>query len=234
MKPSSALLLLLPLLLAGCGGSSSSPASASEESTSSAPMANISILANDVSSDVAIGSKVPLTYFVTVKGTDVYRAEALSDNVVIDGHDLIALDYGPFSFRVIAGNRNRIVKGAIVSKDKVEFNELFELMRDNFTAFWTIGSGENLQMGNYVVRAPGYVASYHSYDLETLDYRFDGTIVDPEDGHPYLFEIHGDVAPSGDRYAMKKQIKLKPGYGPSLEHQGFDPISLSPDDIEEL
>ena len=233
MKTRTFLFALCAISLCACGTPSVGPSTSSSDASSS--RANPSIITHTgVSKDLAIGSSTSLEKYYTVINCPDWYAEALTDNVIVDGHNVVALEYGPYRVRLHAGNLTRNLTGAVVSSEKVAFNELFLEVYDNFTAFWTLGSGENIQMGNYVVRAPGYVATYYGYDYTAGSYLFRGTIDHPSNGDHYSFEVKGDIAPTGDRYALGKTIEVLPGYSKSIEHQGFEPVSLDPDKIEEL
>lgn len=184
--------LLGAVTLSGCGNND--PVSGSEEesetTTEDSRRYNIyfdeEITKAGKNLEIACNERYLLWKHVSVPG-GTYTLTALTDNIEIDGHVIVAKSYGPFKVKITAvdeageNTKTKSLEGNVVSEEKVEFNRLWNEASTN---------------GNYTVESELNTTVYHNEhynemllgETEKGDLVFDGNVFDQASGHWYNYQ----------------------------------------------
>lgn len=184
--------LLGAVTLTGCGEPSGPDTSAEESETTTEDTRRYNIYFDEEITkagknlEIASGSRYLLWKHVSVP-SGTYTLTALTDNIEIDGHVIVAKNYGPFKVKITAvdaageNTKTKSLEGNVVSAEKVEFNRL-----------WNLAS----ESGNYTVESELNATARHNElynelligETEKGDLVFDGNVYDEASGHWYNYQ----------------------------------------------
>lgn len=218
MKKKNLLVMSLALLcgaaLTACGGDSSKPYPDEPEESYVEDTRRFNIyfdeeLTTQIASgniELEVGKRFLLWQHISVPG-GTYTLEALTDNIEIDGHVIVAKAYGPFKVKIAAAEDgttktvNKSISGNVVSSGKIAFNNLWNAASENgnYTAtneyFGTVLHNEN------------YIEMEMSSD-NSGNRIFTGNVYDEKSGHYYTYD-YSENAP--------QNLEWGSGYGASME-----------------
>ena len=184
--------LLGAVTLTGCGQPSGPDTSAEESETTTEDTRRYNIYFDEEITkagknlEIASGSRYLLWKHVSVP-SGTYTLTALTDNIEIDGHVIVAKSYGPFKVKITAvdaageNTKTKSLEGNVVSAEKVEFNRL-----------WNLAS----ESGNYTVESELNATARHNElynelligETEKGDLVYDGNVFDEASGHWYNYQ----------------------------------------------
>ena len=184
--------LLGAVTLTGCGQPSGPDTSAEESETTTEDTRRYNIYFDEEITkagknlEIASGSRYLLWKHVSVP-SGTYTLTALTDNIEIDGHVIVAKNYGPFKVKITAvdaageNTKTKSLEGNVVSAEKVEFNRL-----------WNLAS----ESGNYTVESELNATARHNElynelligETEKGDLVYDGNVFDEASGHWYNYQ----------------------------------------------
>lgn len=184
--------LLGAVTLTGCGQPSGPDTSAEESETTTEDTRRYNIYFDEEITkagknlEIASGSRYLLWKHVSVP-SGTYTLTALTDNIEIDGHVIVAKSYGPFKVKITAvdaageNTKTKSLEGNVVSAEKVEFNRL-----------WNLAS----ESGNYTVESELNATARHNElynelligETEKGDLVYDGNVYDEASGHWYNYQ----------------------------------------------
>lgn len=181
---------------------------------------------DNLPSEFAAGAEnaLDLDKYVTVTRVTAWSVVTESDNIVIDGHKIIGVEYGDFSATIVAGTTKRAITGRIVSPSKIAFNQFIATVNTNYEVYsaWT---GLNLV-------AEDYYAGLYARNTETGKYIFQGSMT-AEDQNSYGFSVEASID-NNDNVTFEDSISVEPGYSASKEIEGFGGFELTGSDFEEI
>lgn len=220
----------------GSGTSASNSNSSEISSSSSTPVAGKISLSTKAPVEIEVNATINMEDYVTVTKVSDWTIEAVTENILVDGHNIKGIDYGSFRVLIIAGTTKKAYTGTVVSKDKIAFNKVATSLTNNYTArafsvssknsnSYDVPFGFNFHGGNYFV-TQDYSEKDGSIVLGT-DY--EGLVTAPNDA-TYEFTMTGDT--TGKNLT---DFVVNPGKQRSLDNYylGID-LDLEATDFEEV
>ena len=201
------LLLSSTMVMASCNHSNPDSSSVVDSSVSSSeyPISTVDgvIRFSDTRpSDFEIGTTTNLEDYITVTVADSWRIETKDTKVVeIKGHNVKALSYGDFTLTIIAGRTRRAYRGHVVTKEKIEFNQLMDSFSNNYRAT-LLAPASTTSVGLYADYL--HTKNYYASLTETAS-TYAGTIKDKNGrGHSFTAKVNSS--------GVFSSVTINPGY----------------------
>ncbi len=161
--------------------SSSEDSSSGSSSSESSSTANATITVfDDYPSLLDIGDTVDLDDYVYIGDESDYTAEVTSGEGVVSvtGHTVTATSYGEYTITLTSSYETATVEGAVNSATKTAFEDLFEVIDNNYEA--------DLIYNNYIYRTISHAENYWA-DENYISSSYGG-IVKLGNGYGYTFD----------------------------------------------
>lgn len=162
--------------------------------------------------DISLGTTVNLEEHVQVTKVDTWTIETASETVEISGHTFKAIGYGAYTVTIVAGTTRRAINGNVVTASKVQFNELFSSIKDDYSVSSSLTGGIGLHK-SYWYEVEG------DADDEGV-YTFFGGITHPTSGTTYAFNVTA-TENADEELEFADEIEIQPGFGRSVADRGF-------------
>lgn len=179
-------------------------------------------------SEIALGSKnaINLEDYVTVTKVSSWSVITDSDTIQIDGHKVIGLAAGDYSFTIVAGTSKRAITGRVVSENKLKFNDFISSIGSNFESYSALTG--------YYLLADNYYAYLYGKDSTTSKYVFKGSALNEKDSKNYGFQISATADSTGSSFTFDDEATFAPGYAGGRESEGITEFSTAPTAFAEL
>lgn len=169
-----------------------------------------------IPSEIALGESIDLAEIIAIKNVSNFYLDSDSDTIEIEGHKVIAVKAGEFTFRIHLGRSRRSISGVVSSEDKIIFNNLVKSFDYNYS-----GMIPALGFENYVTH-DGFMnlVDQETDEKENDVYYYGGSIYDYEKQDIYDFSV--TLAPDYEakEYAYT-DFKVNKGYAKTFEKAGI-------------
>lgn len=189
---------------------------------------------DNLPTEILIDSQIDMDEYAEVKKvTNWYLTTEDTDIVKIEGHTIIGIAPGSYLVTLHAGRTARAIQGTVITEGKVDFNEAFDAVADNFIGYSPFA-------GMYEF-ASNYYATIYTQNPDG-SYVFSGGIkqVSEIEGQQVAtwraFDVDVTVGTTDDSFLnhVPGTFEVKPGYGRSREAIAGTAPSVKGSDFVEL